>query len=74
MSRTTPCWRSHFCVRAGRAVVVDLNPNTLKGYAFPPPGYTRPAYARRYAANDAINIGELMTEDFDALMAAMGYV
>lgn len=57
----------------GQRVIVDLNPNTLKGYAFPPPGYVRPPYARVYAADNAVNVGELTLHDFDALLAAMGY-
>ncbi|MEN9785645.1 MAG: hypothetical protein RLZZ299_909 [Pseudomonadota bacterium] len=60
--------------RTGRNVIVDLNPRTLKGYAFPPAGFPRPAYVRAYAANNAINVGELTCADFDALMRAMGAV
>ncbi len=58
----------------GRALIKDLNISTLKGYAYPPPTYRRPAYARVYRADNAINIGELTVDDFDALMAALGFV
>lgn len=58
--------------RTGRNVIVDLNPKTLKGYAFPPANHPRPAYVRSYAANNALNIAELSLADFDALMRAMG--
>jgi hypothetical protein len=53
-------------------VLRDVCPRTLRGYAYPPSSYRRPAYARVYDHDVAVNMQDLTVADFGELMGALG--
>ena len=56
----------------GHVVLRDVCPRTNRAYGYPRSSYRRPAHARSYQHDVAINLQDLTVQEIEELMPALG--